>query len=174
MPFSRVVVPIYAAQAAVLGFDLACFLAFASSFCFFFFSFIFSSALRFKLAFSSAVFSIGLKKPSRRLCCALFIFFCNLAAPLRTLSSLKCFSSTRNLTSPSTSGASHLKSHSGESAGRTSGSRKRRRASAKGQSSGRVSFFWSDWIWATTPSRFLWSRMSLRAVEGPMPLIGSR
>ena len=116
-------------QPFIFGFAFALFFSFASSFALFFFSSLFSSFFRFKLATSSSVFCLGLKNPSNRACCAVFRFFCSLCAAFRTLSSENPFSDTRNFTSPSTSGAFHLKSHSGCSGGRTSGSRNSRRAS---------------------------------------------
>lgn len=112
-----------------LGFAFALAFSFFSSLSFFFFSSFFSSFLRFRLFSSASVLGIGLKKPSRRACWLLFRFFCSRAAPDLTRSSEKPFSSTRNLIRPSTSGASHLKSHSAWSAGRTSGLKKSSRAS---------------------------------------------
>lgn len=116
-------------QAVPLGFPLASFLAFCCNLAFFFCSSFFTSFFRFKLFTSSSVFWTGLKKPSSRACCAVFTFFVNRVAALRTRSSLNPFSVTRNVTRPSTSGASHLKSQSGWSEGRTSGFKKSSRAS---------------------------------------------
>lgn len=116
-------------QAVPLGLAFDSFFAFCSNFAFFFCSSFFTSFFLFKVLISSSVFATGLKNPSRRACCAVFIFFVSLAAALRTRSSLKPFSVTRNCTKPSTSGASHLKSQSGCSGGRTSGWRNSSRAS---------------------------------------------
>lgn len=116
-------------QAVPLGLVLASFLAFWSSFAFFFCSSFFSSFLRFRLRTSSSVLAMGLKNPSSRACVAVFRFFVSRVAALRTRSSLKPFSVTRKVTRPSMSGASHLKSHSGWSGGRTSGWKKSSRAS---------------------------------------------
>ena len=117
------------AYAVPLGFALASFFAFCSNFCFFFCSSFFSSFFLFRFFFSSSVLSTGLKNPSNRACCAVFRFFCSLVAAFLTRSSLKPFSSTRNLTRPSTSGPFQWKSQSGWSAGRTSGEKKSSRAS---------------------------------------------
>ena len=125
----NLVFPITVSYAVPLGLDLASFLAFCSCFCFFLLSAFFSSCFLFRLLTSSSVFCTGLKKPSNRACWAVLRFLFNLDAALRTRSSLKPFSCTRNWINPSTSGASHLKSHSGSSAGRTSGSKKSKRAS---------------------------------------------
>lgn len=116
-------------QEVPLGLALASFFAFCSNLAFFFCSSFFASFFRFKFLISSSVFATGLKNPSRRACCAVFRFLVSLAAALRTRSSLKPFSVTRKFTKPSTSGASHLKSQSGCSGGRTSGWRKSSRAS---------------------------------------------
>lgn len=116
-------------QAVPRGFALASFFAFCSDLAFFFFSFTFSSFFLFRFSTSSSVFCTGLKKPSNRACCAVLRFLLRRAAALRTRSSLNPFSVTRKVTKPSTSGASHLKSQSGWSGGRTSGLKKSSRAS---------------------------------------------
>jgi hypothetical protein len=54
--------------AVPLGFALAVFLSFFSSFAFFFLSSFFSSFLRFRLLISASVLGTGLKKPSSRAC----------------------------------------------------------------------------------------------------------
>ncbi|KAG9796292.1 hypothetical protein KCU88_g331, partial [Aureobasidium melanogenum] len=97
----------------ICAFALDSFLVLTSSFFFFLASATFSSCFRFKDFFSSSVLGTALKNPSSLDCCAVLTFFCNFWAALRTRSSLKPFSLTRNCTNPSTSGASHLKSHSG-------------------------------------------------------------
>lgn len=99
--------------AVPLGFPLASFFAFWSSLAFFFCSSFLLSFLRFRLWTSSSVLAMGLKKPSSRACVAVLRFFVKRVAALRTRSSLKPFSVTKNVTRPSTSGASHLKSQSG-------------------------------------------------------------
>lgn len=160
-------------QPAPRGFPLATFFSFSASFFCFLLAVIFSSFLRLSFSCSSLVLATGLKKPSSLDCCAVLRFLPSLLAAFRILSSLKPFSSTKYLTSPSVSGASHLKSQCGSSAGRTSGSRKSRRASSKGQSSGTTNLE-PALKYLMTPSRSLCSRISLRALAGPTPLMGSR
>ena len=158
----------------IFGFAFASFLAFSFSFFFFLCSASFSSCFLFIEAFCSSVFSIGLKKPSSRACCAVLTFLCSFWAPFRTRSSLKPFSPTRNLMRPSTSGAFHVKLHASWSAGRTSGLKNSSRASLYGQSSGIVYFFLGSLSMdATTSSRDPCSRMSFRAVLGPTLGMGS-
>lgn len=171
--FDYVVVFLF--QAAPRGRALASFFALVSSFFFFFCWSTFSSCLRLRFAFSSSVLGIGLKKPSNRDCSDDFRFFCSRAAAFLTRSSLKPFSLTRKSTSPSTSGDSHLNSHAGSFASRTSGSKNNSRASLYGQSSGIVYFFLvSLSIWSTTFSRLPNSLINFNAVFGPTLGMGSR
>lgn len=87
---------------------------------------------------------------------------------------LKPLSLTKNSTSPSTFGASHLNWQSSWSADRTSGLKNSSLASLYGQSSGMTYFAFPASTAATKFSSDLYSRMSFSAVFGPIFGIGSR